>query len=173
VVVILNEPPPEPLLPLLEDVELLPEDELLRPPLEDVDPLLLPDEDELLLVAPEDDEPTPLDELPPLELELEVELVLVMASLLPPLPPLQAATVRQQIAAISLSSTVEWRMRSVLIQRATRSRTVIVSINCADRCRVGATGFPGLQSHFALTCDRLYARLLQRIRKGRGSAIER
>jgi hypothetical protein len=123
VVVILNEPPPE-LLLLLEDADPLLEEELLRPPLEEVDPLL-PDEDELLLVAPEDDELPPLeDELLPLELELEVEpeLELVMASLLLLLPPLQAAKVRHEIAASKLSSSVEKRMGSVLIQRATRRR---------------------------------------------------
>ena len=64
---------------------------------------LLPDEDELLLpVAPED------DELPPLEDELLLELV--MASLLLPLPPLQAATVRHKIAASSFSSSVATMM---------------------------------------------------------------
>lgn len=121
-VVILNDPPPEPLLPLLpllEDVAPLLEEELLRPPLEDVDPLLLPDEDELLLlVAPEDDELPLLED----ELVLELELELAMTSLLLPPPPPQAATVRHEIAPSRLSSSVEWCMGSVLIQRATRRR---------------------------------------------------
>jgi hypothetical protein len=142
VVVIRSDPPPEPLLLLLLD------DELLRPPLEDVDPLL-PDEDEpLLLVAPEDEELPPLeDELFPLELELvlelELELELVMASLPP--PPPQAATVRHEMATSRLSSSVEWRIGSVLILSATR-RSDGYSLNgvCGkmSRSRDGLSGTP-------------------------------
>jgi hypothetical protein len=107
VVVILNEPPPEPLPPLV-----LPEDE---------EPLLLPDDDELLLLLPEDEEPLALEDEPlPPELELELELELIMAPLLLPPPPLHAATVKPKIAVSSLSGSVEWRMGSVLIQSATR-----------------------------------------------------
>jgi hypothetical protein len=120
VVVIRSDPPPEPLLPLLP----LLDEELLRPPLEDVDPLLLPDEDEpLLLAAPEDEELPPLeDELLPLELEFE----LVTTSLPLPPPPPQAATVRHAMATSRLSSSVEWRMGSVLIRSTTH-----------DACRAG------------------------------------
>jgi hypothetical protein len=100
VVVIRSEPPAEPLLlPLLEEVE----------------PLLLPDEDELLL-----------------ELELELELELATVSLSLPLPPPQAATARHEIAASRLSSSVERRMGSVLVQRASR-RKDRYSLN--DFCR--------------------------------------
>jgi hypothetical protein len=114
-------PPPEPLLPLL----LLLDEELLRPPLEDVELLLLPDEDEpLLLAAPEDEELPPLeDELLLLELELELEFELELAVALLPLPlppPPQAATVRQEMTISRLSSSVEWRMGSVLIRSAMR-----------------------------------------------------
>jgi hypothetical protein len=137
-VVIRSDPPPEPMLPLLP----LLEEELLRPPLEDVDPLLLPDEDEPLLVAPEDEELAPLeDELLPLELEL----ALVIASLPLPPPPPQAAAVRHEMATSRLSSSVEWRMGSVLIRSATR-RSDGYSLNRVrgkmSRSRDGISGTP-------------------------------
>jgi hypothetical protein len=68
---------------------------------------LLPLEDELLPLELEDE----------LELELELELVAALPPLLSSWP--HAATARYEIAASRLSSSVEWRMRSVRIRRAT------------------------------------------------------
>jgi len=123
-VVIVNEPAPEP--PLLDE-ELL-DEALLLPPEDDELPLELLEDDEPplleaeLLLAPLEDELLPLEDelLLELEDELELELELVAA----PLPALlsswpHAAMARHEIAASTLSSSVEWRMRSVRFRRAT------------------------------------------------------
>jgi hypothetical protein len=129
VVVILNEPVPEPLLLAApDDDEPLPlEDELLPLELEEVDPLLLE--------APEDDELLPL--------ELELELFTTSLLLLP--PELHAATVRHEMAASRLSSSVEWLKESVLTQAA-MCRKDRYSLNIArgnmSRSRDGGFGTP-------------------------------